>query len=173
MKKWILIAVALAMTSCFELREPDYSLYESFQITNTTSNEVTLRFYQDGTPKTVYADLFDQAPVCMTVGGSQADSASLQRGDLLKIPAGQTAVFYMYESERNTRKRANAFYYFGSSHDGFFFPFFSSRSAFLGDSVTISVQDAEPVTLPLNKNELWETWYNKKEFVYYHLWRIE
>ena len=171
MKKWILIVVSVAMTSCFQLRGPDYSLYESFQITNTTSDEVTLRFYQNGTPKTVYADLFDQAPVCITVDSCEVDSASLQRGEMLKIAAGQTAVFYMYWIQS---KVAKPFRYCGRSSDGYqSFSFFSSRSAFLGDSVTISVQDVEPVTLPLNKDELWETWYNKKEFVYYHLWRIE
>ena len=50
---------------------------------------------------------------------------------------------------------------------------FINQKYFIGDRVIVSDSDEKETVLAVQNAELWETWYDEKNFVYYHFWRIE
>ena len=171
MKKFMLLTIAVCLASCFSMKRETYALYECFQIGNTSSETVTVRFYEKGKPLIVHYDVYDQSsPVAVSLSDSKKDRAEVQSGSELALDAGQTALFYSDRNTLNPGGMVNSLYSCGTS-DGEFSLFFN-RSFFLGDSVTVAVPGIEPIELPVDNNELWETWYDEKKFIYYHLWRM-
>ena len=173
MKKILLLAVAFGLSSCFQLKRQDYSIYESFQIGNTSPQDVTLRFYQENAPKTVYYELLPTAsPVYPSRDKGFQDESALQSGSVVKIAAGQTLLLYSKDRQWNPGTvRYSCLYVCGSSDGGLFS--FSNRAFFIGDSVTVVHGDEAPTALPVTRNEQWETWYDEQQFIYYHFLRIE
>lgn len=173
MKKILLLAVAVVFSSCFSLRRQDYSIFESFQIGNTSPHDVTLHFYQADTPKTVYYEILHTAgPVYPSRDNGFKDENALQSGSVVKIAAGHTLLLYSKDRQWNPgTTRYSCLYECGSSDSKL--NVFFNRGFFVGDSVTVASGDEEPSVLPVTRSELWETWYDEKQFVYYHFWRIE
>ena len=178
MKKILLLAVAFGLSSCFQLKRQDYSIYESFQIGNTSPQDVTLRFYQENAPKTVYYELLPTAsPVYPSRDKGFQDESALQSGSVVKIAAGQTLLLYSKDRQWHPgTTEYSCLYICGSSDrgigDGVLYTF-SNRRSFVGDSVTVAAGDEAPSVLPVTRNEQWETWYDEQQFIYYHFWRIE
>ncbi len=171
MKKILLFAVLVGMSSCFSMKREDYSLYESFQINNSSAQEITLRFYEEGEPTIVYYEVCDQTPVFVDVDNCLREPLALLRDSVLTIHIGQTILFYGYEQNRSPHNMATSLRYCGASDSQLFL--FSNRKAFLGDSVNIATPHTAPQVLPIDSDEQWETWYDDKNFIYLHLWRIE
>ena len=173
MKKTILIACVAGLTSCFSLKEPGYYIYELYQISNNSSQSVTLRFYQEDTLKTVYADIWE---------GSFLYNDKLEKkgwdklwiGSFLSLNTGQTALLYRYYNPYNHPNASpNYFFYIGNSTSIGTSRFFSYLNHVVGDSITISVGEDSEQIYPIQNPELWETWYDEDQFIYYHFWRIE
>lgn len=173
MKKILLLAVAVVFSSCFSLQRQDYSIFESFQIGNTSPHDVTLRFYQENAPKTVYYEILHTAgPVYPSRDNGYKDENALQSGSVVKIAAGHTLLLYSKDRQWNPgTTRYSCLYECGSSDNKL--NVFFNRGFFVGDSVTLSFPGKAETVLPVTQNEAWETWYDEKQFVYYHFWRIE
>ena len=173
MKKILLLAVAFGLSSCFQLKRQDYSIYESFQIGNTSPQDVTLRFYQENAPKTVYYEILHIAgPFYPSRDNGFKDENALRAGSVVKIAAGHTLLLYSKDRQWNPgTTRYSCLYECGSSDSKL--NVFFNRGFFVGDSVTVASGDEEPSVLPVTRSELWDTWYDEKQFVYYHFWRIE
>lgn len=171
MKKIFLFAVLVGMSSCFSMKREDYSLYESFQINNSSAQEVTLHFYKKGEPMTVYYEVCDQMLAYVDGDNCSREQSTLLRDSVITLPSGRTILFYAYEQKWNPNNFATSLRYCGSSDSQLFL--FANRTAFLGDSVNIALPNTVPQVLPIEKNEQWETWYDEKKFIYLHLWRIE
>lgn len=170
MKKILLLAVAVGLSSCFQLRRQDYSIYESFQFGNTSPQEVTMRFYQENAPKTVYYEILPAAgPVYPSGEKGFKDEIALRSGSVVKLAAGHTLL--LYSKDRLRDSGFSCFYECGSS-DGLL-NIFSNRRFFVGDSVTAASGDETPSALPVTRNEQWETWYDERQFIYYHFLRLE
>lgn len=173
MKKILLLAVAFGLSSCFQLKRQDYSIYESFQIGNTSPQDVTLRFYQENAPKTVYYEIQPAAsPVYPSLDNGFKDETALLSGSVVHLASGQSLLLYSKDRQWNPgTTRYSCLYECGSSDSKL--NVFFNRGFFVGDSVTVASGDEEPSVLPVTRSELWDTWYDEKQFVYYHFWRIE
>ena len=171
--KWLIILL-LGLVSCTPNNVPDTTLRESYQIGNESSNKVTLHFYSNGAPNKVYAEIYDRTnPVFVT-----PENAEKPRGELLNVSSvslnsGQTVLFYKlvetYEHE-----------YVGDTiphsatclFDKHYYYIFAAKSV-LGDSVVVSIENKPDSVVPMSiVTDIWETWYNDKDFIYYHYWRI-
>ena len=173
MRKIVLLAILVSLTSCLSLRRQDYTVFESFQIGNSSSDEITLHFYNQGQPKIVYYELYDQSSlITVSRDSSIKEQSSMMSDSILTLAAQQSALLYSNENQWNPGTRVSCLYECGGGYGQQFYVFFN-RKFFVGDSVVISSAETEGAILPLTQNELWETWYDEKNFIYYHLWRIE
>ena len=156
------IGCVWTLSACTKIIYPDLYQYESFQIANTSSSDVTLRFYETGRQKTVSAELFD-GPFVKDLNPKEAEvpRESLWTGHELTLQPGQTALFYSYGNPLQKCGQE------GPSLHLFNF------SWFIGDSCTISKDGSPYEVLPLQTAERWETWFDEKNYIYYHFWRIE
>ena len=173
MKKFILIAFVAGMTSCLSLNRPDYTLWESYQIGNFSSQDVTVNFYEQGAPKMVYAEMNDQGFV---TGLTKMDSklcTDLWSGTQMTLVPGQTAfLYYYYTNSNDTTPRSRAYNMSICGNSDHRLYLFQEQQYYFGDSVTVSVNGAEATPIPIRDGALWETWYDERNFVYYHYWRI-
>lgn len=166
----LLIAFA-AFNSCYiwENRyvNGDYSCYESYQICNTLQQDIVLRFYEKGKSKTVYAEIYNQTSL-ISIDKSEAekDAGGLLKGDQLTLKFGQTLLLYEPTSTYEGHLRVTNLTRIGSHLLG-------ASIRFIGDSMTVSIENGAETPLPIRNAELWETWYDEKEYIYYHLWRVE
>lgn len=169
MKKLFLFVCVVGLTSCFSLKTPDYSICELYQITNNSSCPVLLTFYEQDTIKTIYADIWD---------GDFRTNDHLKRKDweelwidsFLMLGAGQTALLYEY---RNPYNNPNVSPDYLCNIGDNRLHLFAYLNKFVGDSTTVSVGEEQNLILPLQNAELWENWYDEKQYIYYHFWRIE
>ena len=172
--KWLIILL-LGLVSCTPNNVPDTTLRESYQIGNESSNKVTLHFYSNGAPNKVYAEIYDRTnPVFVTPENAEKPRGELLHGSSVSLKSGQTVLFYKlvetYEHE-----------YVGDTipHEGtclfdkhYYYSYIPSRSA-IGDSVVVSFENKPDSVVPMMVvTDIWETWYNNKDFIYYHYWRI-
>jgi len=172
--KWLLI-VLLGLVSCTPNNLPDTTLHESYQIGNVSSNKVTLHFYSKGAPKKVYAEIYDRTnPVFVTPENAEKPRGELLNVSSVSLKSGQTVLFYKlvetYEHD-----------YVGDTipHNGtclfdkhYYYSYIPSRSV-IGDSVVVSIENQPDSVVPMMVvTDLWETWYNDKNFIYYNYWRI-
>ena len=173
MKKVILLTVIVGLSSCYSLQKQDYSIYESFQIGNTSEHEVTLRFYQNNAPKNVYYEVANTSNlIYVSRDDNFKEKNSLAVGSAITLAAGQMVLFYTQDHLWNPDMlRYRCLNECGSSNNALFI--FLNRALFVGDSVTISYAGEQESLLPMLHNELWETWYDEEEYIYYHFWRIE
>lgn len=172
MKKEILLIIVISLSSCLSRNRPYYPIYESYQIVNTSSHDVVLHFYKENAPKTIYCEIKDQTGL-WGVGkdSSSKDVSLLTKDSLLALSVGQTALLYSNEDLRNSQTILYSLYPCGTS-DGTL-SLFCTQKYFIGDSVTFSMKDEEERALPLFQHELWETWYDNMNSIYYHCWRIK
>ncbi len=175
MKKIILLALLAGMTSCLSLNRPSYGIYESFQIGNTSSQDVTISFYEQGMPKTVYAEMSNHGLITGYTYPESKSCADLWSGAQMTLAPGQTAILYYYYPYKRANDTVPASYaanisYCGES-DGVLYLFHEPQYYF-GDSATVSMHGAEEVPIPIRDGASWETWYDEKNFIYYHFWRI-
>jgi len=172
--KWLIILL-LGLVSCTPNNLPDTTLRESYQIGNESSNKVTLHFYSKGAPKKVYAEIYDRTnPIFVSPNKAVKPREALLNVSSVSLKAGQTILFYKlvetYEHE-----------YVGDTipHEGtclfdkhYYYSYIPSRSA-IGDSVVVSFENKLDSVVPMMiVTDIWETWYNDKDFIYYHYWRI-
>lgn len=171
MKKLLYILSSIVcLTSCFSQNRQDYTIKESFQIGNTSSREVTLRFYEEGKPKAVYAEIYNQSyPVYVARTESEKNIESLSCDSALTLAAGQTALLYA----PNQWSPNMAMSLCDCANEGKKLWLFINQKYFIGDRVIVSDSDEKETVLAVQNAELWETWYDEKNFVYYHFWRIE
>lgn len=173
MKKIILLMAIVGFSSCYSLQEQDYSIYESFQIGNSSAHEIILRFYQNNAPKNVYYEVANTPnPIYVSGNDNYKEKNSLAVGSTITLAAGQMVLFYTQDRFGNPDKsRYRCLSECGSSNNALFI--FLNRVLFVGDSVTVSYAGEQESILPISQNELWETWYDEEKFTYYHFWRIE
>ena len=172
--KWLII-VLLGLSSCTSNNVPDTTLHESYQIGNVSSNKVTLHFYSNGAPNKVYAEIYDQTnPVFVSLEKAVKPREALLNVSSVSLKAGQTVLFYkLVETYEHN--------YVGDTipHEGtclfdkhYYYSYIPSRSA-IGDSVVVSFENKPDSVVPMMVvTDIWETWYNNKNFIYYHYWRI-
>lgn len=173
--KWLLIAV-LGLSSCSWIEEsiqnnnPYYSHYESYQIGNNSSQNVKLSFYSQGEPKYVYAEIHNQSnPVFV-----QPENAIKPQSDLLAVSEislnqGQTLLFYWPRI-----KDGNGEHIATSLNTKSYYYSFIPAIHLIGDSVIVSFENRPDSIVSLVTNtDIWETWYDEKNFIYCHFWRIE
>jgi len=172
--KWLII-VLLGLSSCTSNNVPDTTLHESYQIGNVSSNKVTLHFYSNGAPNKVYAEIYDQTnPVFVSPEKAVKPREALLNVSSVSLKAGQTVLFYkLVETYEHN--------YVGDTipHEGtclfdkhYYYSYIPSRSA-IGDSVVVSFENKPDSVVPMMVvTDIWETWYNNKNFIYYHYWRI-
>lgn len=173
MKKFILIAFVAGMTSCLSMNRPSYFIFESFQIGNATSENVTVSFYEQGMPKTVYAEMNDRGFVTDFTTTVSKLCTDLWSGTEMTLAPGQTAVLYhYYTSPKDTVPRLYASNMSGCGQSDNALYLFHEPQYYFGDSVTVSVNGAEATPIPIRDGASWETWYDEKNFIYYHYWRI-
>ena len=96
MKKVVVFSIIMiGLTSCLSMREPDLSTKESFQMGNTSSSEMTLRFYEEGKPIVVYAEIYNQStPIFVPQTDDRKNIDSLMCDSILILKPGQTILFY-------------------------------------------------------------------------------
>ena len=157
-----LVMVAICLNSCFSLKNQHIEHFESFQIGNTSSQQVILHFYQDGKIMNIYHEIYDQSClVYLKRENERKDIHLLQQDTVLTLNAGQTALLYAKEYCLKWCSPGERLY------------LFYSQKAFMGDRVIMSVKGRQDSILPIHDKELWETWYDEDQFIYYHFWRIE
>ena len=173
MKKFILIAFVAGMTSCLSMNRPDYTLWESYQIGNFSSQDVTVSFYEQGAPKMVYAEMNDRGFVTDFTTTVSKLCTDLWSGTEMTLAPGQTAVLYhYYTSPKDTVPRLYASNMSGCGQSDNALYLFQEQQYYFGDSVTVSLNGAEAIPIPIRDGASWETWYDEKNFIYYHYWRI-
>ena len=171
MKKVVVFSIIMiGLTSCLSMREPDLSTKESFQMGNTSSSEMTLRFYEEGKPIVVYAEIYNQStPIFVPQTDDRKNIDSLMCDSILILKPGQTILFYdRYRGNRGYLVCLPICGYGKSSLN-----LFVNLKPFIGDSVTASIANGVETPQPILNAELWETWYDEKEYIYYHFWRLQ
>lgn len=167
----ILVGMTICLTACLTENRADLPIMESFQIGNVSSQDVMLSFFEKGEPKTVYTEIYNQSsPLYMTQETSEREAILVRSSVCVTIYPGQTAIFYIpeyagYEPTANSLQRCG----FGNRY----FSFCGTQNMFIGDSVTLSTNNVPATVLPIADYSQWETWYDEKNFIYYHFWRIE
>ncbi len=174
----VALVALIALVSCTH-EGPDYYIYESYQIANTSSENKTLSFSSQGTPKYVYAQIFDQSDLVRVT----QDNAIKSREELLHVTSlslkpGQSALFYelisTYEHthvDDSIPPTATSLHQcgYGSS----FYNLFRMAINLMGDSIHISSEGQTDTIVPMTNKSIWQTWYDGKQFIYYHVWSIE
>lgn len=173
MKKFILIAFVAGMTSCLSMNRPDYTLWESYQIGNFSSQDVTVSFYEQGALKMVYAEMNDRGFVTDFTTTVSKLCTDLWSGTEMTLAPGQTAVLYhYYTSPKDTLPRLYASNMSGCGQSDNALYLFHEPQYYFGDSVTVSLNGAEAIPIPIRDGASWETWYDERNFIYYHYRRI-
>ena len=171
-----LLVVIYTFTSCIlyeQRRLPDMYIRESYQINNASSHDISLRFYREGKPYTIYAETCDQeSPIFVTPENAKKEIKLLSNDSILSLKAGQTALFYepINETMRDN-PQATCLHISGSGST--FFNIFRGAINLIGDTVAIQSVGASDSIVSINNKDLWETWYDEKNYIYYHFWRIE
>lgn len=163
-----IIASACVLSSCFSMRNgPDLKHYESYQICNTSATDITLHFYEQGQPKTVYTEIFDQPVNNLSLATSQKQLDQLLCDSAITLTRGKTALLYSYSGYQNIAYNLN------SIGDITSLNILSRYHYFLGDSVVMTKDGKEDIVLPISDKNFWETWYDEETFLYYNFFRIE
>ena len=168
----LLLIVFTVFNSCYlwENRyvNGDHSCYESYQIGNTSQQNVTLHFFEKGKPKIVYAEVYNQTSLIpVDKEKAEIEATNVLTGDKLILASGETALLYETAQAYETgHLKVTSLTTIGSYITG-------TSIRFIGDSVIVSVDDETETVFPVRNAELWETWYDEKNFIYYHFWRIE
>lgn len=174
-----IFAILFGVTSCWiwENNVNDFSIYDTFQIENVSSQEITLRFYDGESPKTVFVEILDQSgPVYKNRENAAKVVNELIRDSVLSLKSGQTMIFYepilrwyaWYDEDPPT---PTCLHVCGSGTSFYNTPY-SGRSM-IGDKIRISAKDKEDTFVSILDRDIWETWYDEKTHIYFHLWRIE
>lgn len=176
--KWILIGLIglIGVSSCSQIEEnmagKDYYLWESYQISNTSSGEKNLYFYSEGVPKTIYAEIYNQAkPVLMT--RENADKPLNELMDVTKVvlKPKQTILFYEPTVPEEKFDTPEATCLVHSGYGVSFYNIFRYAINLIGDSVQLSGEGLDSI-VPMTNHEIWETLYDEKNFIYHHIWQI-
>ena len=167
-----ILTVALCLHSC-DLWENQNShstaIWTSFQITNNSSENVTLSFKKEGKPFSTYAEIYNQSEIiALTVGNTEKEITSLQYSSELQLTPGQTILFYRPTGTGDTRyptATSLATYGYGPSLN----PIKYVAKNILGDSIIISSAGKTEETISSHDENLWTTWYDEKQYIYYHV----
>ena len=168
----IILGCLSGLSSCLsEKPGPNLPRYECYQIRNEFSGSVTLHFYQEGTPKTIYAESWDgdfktdipNPPAAKSTSGLMSDSC-------ISLSEGQTVLLYQHKPYPNWPD--STAYGMKSLGEGIPVLFFDNISSFAGDSIVVSIAGRKDSVFRTGDYSLWETWYAEKQFVYYHYWRL-
>ena len=175
MKKLFLLVITIGMASCLSQYRPQYILYESYQISNISSFDATISFFEKGSPKTVYAEIWEGgfATNLVTAKSSKA-CTGLWSGSQMELHPGQTALLYagahFPRNDSTLQQYANCLYVCGRSDVRLHL--FSNLAYCAGDSATVSIDGTKAVSMPMDGGE-WETWYDEQNWLYYHLLKVE
>ena len=167
-----LIACACILSSCLsEAPGPNLSEYESYQISNTSSSDISLHFYEQGEPKTVYAEISEGSFV-LDIESSKKSVDALTGDSSIILAKGQTALLYMYYEKNIPQSQANSLFKVG---EGTSLQILNSTRVqqIMGDSIVMSVDGDAVSVLPVGNIYIWETWYDKKQYIYYHFLRLQ
>lgn len=166
-----LFLMPVCLISCLQKKHVDYPIMESCQMGNMSSHDVTLYFFAGGSPKTVYAQIFNQSSlVCVNKDAAEKEAKYIYSGVSVTLHPGQTSLFY-YPKYQNDNPYASCLRVGGYSNRGFRFG--GAQRNFVGDSVVASIAGQPDAVLEVKDYSQWETWYDETQFIYYHLWRIQ
>ena len=168
-----LLTSSLCFCSCEWMTAPGhyYYLQDSYQICNTSPAAVSLRFEKEEKPYSVYAEIYNQPdPVIIPKDKAIKKVTELLHVTELQLKSGQTAVFYCLTGTRegNEIHKASCLKNCGYGGGLVFY-----AVGMIGDYVTFSVAGEQDTTVSMNDPKLWQTWYDEKNFIYYHFWQIE
>lgn len=162
----VAIGYLLLLQSCLSYKQPDLSSYETYQISNTSAAPITLRFYEQSKPKNIYAEIWDgDRTLDLTIDNNMQSCENLFVDTMLTLNMGQTALFYLYGNDIRYRDKANSLLSVG---DGTTCTIFCHCHSMFGDSIVFSVNNGEWEKLSVEQGNLWETWYDRKKYIYYH-----
>ena len=175
--KWlnIILASLLLLTSCIGSREggKDYYLWESYQIANTSSVEMTLSFYSNGTPKTVYVERYNQSdPVFVSKENAVKPLSELMEVMEISLQQGQSVLFYEPILSEDKSATPQATCLIDCGYGSSFFNIYRAAINIIGENVRISGVGQE-IMISMTNHGIWETWYDETEFIYSHVWQIE
>ena len=175
----LVACIGFVSCSLFEnnRQAPDLNIWGSYQIGNSSSQDVVLHFYSKGKPMAVYAEIYNQSnPIFVSQENSIKEISELIHTDKLPLKAGQTALFYsVYYSQKLTQPHevhqasclSNLGY--GNAYNNLS----NVGLPVIGNRVVMSIEGQTDSILPLQERDLWETWYDEKYYIYYHFWRID
>lgn len=177
--KWILIVliVLIGCSSCSQVEDnmgKDYYLWESYQIANTSSGERTLYFYSQGAPKIVYAEIYNQSkPVFVTQENAVKPLSTLLEVTKVTLKPEQTVVFYEQTLPEDKFATPEARCLVHCGYGSSFYNSYRYRAAanLIGDSVQI-FREGQDSIISMANHEIWETWYDNKNFIYHHICQI-
>lgn len=177
--KWLLM-VLLGLSSCSLIEEninnkPYTGAYESYQIGNSSSSEVTLHFYSNGAPKKVYAEIYNQAsPVFVTPETAEKPRAELLNVANVTLLSGQTILFYeLIQTYEHTYVGDTIPHTATSLLQKYYYYNFIPSKSLIGDSVVVSIKNQPDSVVPMMVvTDLWDTWYDEKNFIYFQYWHI-
>lgn len=166
-----IFAVVLCLPSCYLWENQDShntTIWTSFQITNNSSRNVTLRFKREGQLFRPYAEIYNQSEIiALTVGKTEKAIESLLHTTELQLNPGQTILFYEPTNTGDSRYPAATslmIYGYGPSLS----PMRYVARNILGDSIIVSMNGLPYDTLSSSNESFWETWYDEKQYIYYH-----
>lgn len=163
--------LVLMLCSCLsEALGPDLSHYVCYQLSNNSSQEITLHFYEQESAKIVYAYTWNGVFETNVSPNDRRSVEELWSDTFLTLSENQSAMLYLYSENYNPQKLAQNVFSIG---DGSYLRFFSYLQRLLGDSVVLSFENKPDSIVSLSDYSVWETWYDEKSFIYYHFWRIE
>lgn len=164
--------VLYGLSSCNPLDNqsvPDRRLCVSFQIANTSPNTVTLHFYHNDQPSDVYVEYYLHTdPVFVTQNNAVKNVNDLTTGNSISLQQGKSVLFYKpYSDYQADYPPATCLQYFGSG-SSFVRPDLATFSV-VGDKLVISSEGKPDSTINLVDPNVWKTWYNEKEYIYYRI----
>lgn len=164
----LIIGSVWMLPSCLSYNRPDLSSSLAYELRNGSSAPITLDFYNQGEPKTVYAEVWNGNFVTdLTSDNMRKPVDELWSGSSLTLGAGETALLYEASTYNNSA------YCLFTAGSGTGLHLFSYVTRIFGDSVIMSRQGFPDEELQINQNGKWETWYNETNFIYYHLLTVE
>lgn len=175
---YILLISLMSLSACSwiedSMRSTDYSLLESYQIENTSSDELTLSFFREGEPCAVYGEILNQnGPIFITKENAVKLLSDILEVTHVTLQPGQTIIFYqtILPPDKLTAPTATCLKACGGGTS--LSNIFRGAINFMGDSVNVSGSGRTASSFPMTDSSIWETWYDEKNFIYYHLWQID
>ncbi|MBR7154270.1 MAG: hypothetical protein IKD12_03050 [Paludibacteraceae bacterium] len=151
----------------------DFNLWCSYQIGNSSMQDVVLYFHKNEEPMAVYVEIYNQSdPIFVSQENATKEISTLIHTDRLPLKAGQMALFYKeIVTQTDETPKASCLSHFGYGNG--YFNLSNVGIPIIGNRIVMSIDGQTDSILPVQKRELWETWYDEKSRTYYHFWRIE